>query len=79
MAMRTSLSLPCRIISNNVSHNVRPATRLVKRPLNGHGFATEASVPKKGSKGPTAMVLLNMGGPSKVSEVENFLSRLFVR
>lgn len=31
-----------------------------------------------GSKGPTAMVFLNMGGPSTTDEVEGFLSRLFV-
>ena len=31
-----------------------------------------------GSKGPTAMVFLNMGGPSTTGEVEDFLSRLFV-
>lgn len=31
-----------------------------------------------GSKGPTAMVFLNMGGPSAVDEVEDFLTRLFV-
>ncbi|KAI1195216.1 hypothetical protein F5X97DRAFT_308719 [Nemania serpens] len=30
-----------------------------------------------GSKGPTAMVFLNMGGPSAVDEVEDFLTRLF--
>ncbi|KAI0914673.1 hypothetical protein F4824DRAFT_494789 [Ustulina deusta] len=30
-----------------------------------------------GSKGPTAMVFLNMGGPSTVNEVEDFLRRLF--
>ncbi|KAI1168837.1 hypothetical protein F5B18DRAFT_596899 [Nemania serpens] len=30
-----------------------------------------------GSKGPTAMVFLNMGGPSAVDEVEEFLTRLF--
>ncbi|KAF3055859.1 Ferrochelatase, mitochondrial [Daldinia childiae] len=30
-----------------------------------------------GSKGPTAMVFLNMGGPSTVDEVGDFLSRLF--
>jgi hypothetical protein len=32
-----------------------------------------------GSRGPTAMVFLNMGGPSTVDEVGDFLSRLFVR
>ncbi|KAK5998246.1 Heme synthase [Cladobotryum mycophilum] len=30
-----------------------------------------------GSKGPTAMVFLNMGGPSTTNEVGDFLSRLF--
>ncbi|KAF2763520.1 ferrochelatase-domain-containing protein [Pseudovirgaria hyperparasitica] len=30
-----------------------------------------------GSKGPTAMVLMNMGGPSTTDEVGDFLSRLF--
>ncbi|KAL6791341.1 hypothetical protein GGI42DRAFT_181330 [Trichoderma sp. SZMC 28013] len=30
-----------------------------------------------GSKGPTAMVFLNMGGPSTLNEVGDFLSRLF--
>lgn len=32
-----------------------------------------------GSKGPTAMVFMNMGGPSTTDEVGDFLSRLFVR
>jgi ferrochelatase len=31
-----------------------------------------------GSKGPTAMVFMNMGGPSKTEDVGDFLSRLFV-
>ena len=33
----------------------------------------------KSSKGPTAMVFMNMGGPSTTDEVGDFLSRLFVR
>src|SRR5689334_22110826 len=32
-----------------------------------------------GKNGPTAMVFLNMGGPSTTDEVGDFLSRLFVR
>ena len=32
----------------------------------------------KGSKGPTAMVFMNMGGPSTTDQVGDFLSRLFV-
>ena len=31
------------------------------------------------SKGPTAMVFMNMGGPSTTDEVGDFLSNLFVR
>ena len=30
------------------------------------------------SKGPTAMVFMNMGGPAKTDDVGDFLSRLFV-
>lgn len=47
------------------------------------GLATTVQAPPvtqnaHGSKGPTAMVFLNMGGPSTVDEVGDFLSRLFV-
>lgn len=60
--------------------------RTVARRLPGHtaqqtlGLAT--AVPPvtqstAGSKGPTAMVFLNMGGPSTTGEVKDFLSRLF--
>ena len=31
------------------------------------------------SKGPTAIVFMNMGGPSSTDEVHDFLSNLFVR
>ena len=31
------------------------------------------------SKGPTAMVFMNMGGPQTTDDVGDFLSRLFVR
>jgi protoporphyrin/coproporphyrin ferrochelatase len=31
-----------------------------------------------GAQGPTAMVFMNMGGPSSTDEVGDFLSRLFV-
>jgi hypothetical protein len=45
------------------------------------GMATPVppvSQDRTGSKGPTAMVFLNMGGPSTTDEVGDFLSRLFV-
>ena len=32
----------------------------------------------RGARGPTAMVFMNMGGPSTTDEVGDFLSRLFV-
>ncbi|KAL2813314.1 hypothetical protein BDW59DRAFT_154884 [Aspergillus cavernicola] len=74
MALRRSFTLP--------QHLLRPAARI---PLGfnkqqRHGLAT--AVPPvtqdaTGSKGPTAMVFLNMGGPSTTGEVEDFLSRLF--
>ncbi|KKA29926.1 hypothetical protein TD95_001464 [Thielaviopsis punctulata] len=53
------------------------------RPNIGRRFlATQTPVPpvtqsKSGSKGPTAMVFLNMGGPSTLDDVGDFLSRLF--
>ncbi|KAI8965860.1 ferrochelatase-domain-containing protein [Daldinia sp. FL1419] len=48
--------------------------------LQTRSFATPAppvAQNSAGSKGPTAMVFLNMGGPSTVDEVGDFLSRLF--
>lgn len=42
-----------------------------------HGLATAAPT-SHGSKKPTAVVFLNMGGPSKTDEVGDFLYRLFV-
>ena len=33
----------------------------------------------KASKGPTAIVFMNMGGPATTDQVGDFLSRLFVR
>lgn len=31
-----------------------------------------------GARGPTAMVFMNMGGPSTTNDVQDFLSKLFV-
>ncbi|KOS21470.1 Ferrochelatase [Escovopsis weberi] len=59
-----------------------PAPRLVLPQVAKH--ARRLAIPAHpvtqdatGSKGPTAMVFLNMGGPSTTSEVGDFLSRLF--
>jgi len=61
------------------------------RPLRPLGFAKPSAqqarwlatpvhpVTQDSGRGPTAMVFLNMGGPSTTDEVGDFLSRLFVR
>ncbi|KAI1095981.1 ferrochelatase-domain-containing protein [Rostrohypoxylon terebratum] len=54
--------------------------RLSKSALQTRTFATPVPPVTQnsvGSKGPTAMVFLNMGGPSTLNEVGDFLSRLF--
>ncbi|KAK1253135.1 hypothetical protein MKX08_004322 [Trichoderma sp. CBMAI-0020] len=58
------------------------ASPLVSSQLSNHAryLATPAhpvTQDATGSKGPTAMVFLNMGGPSTLPEVGSFLSRLF--
>lgn len=80
MALRNPYALPTRALSNSFHSTVRPTVRVFGcRWSHKHGLATASSAPAKGSKGPTAMVFLNMGGPSKTADVEDFLSRLFVR
>ncbi|CRG87189.1 ferrochelatase [Talaromyces islandicus] len=75
MALRNPSALPTRILSHSTA---RPTVRAFGCQWSQkHGLATATSAPAKGSKGPTAMVFLNMGGPSKTDHVEDFLSRLF--
>ena len=65
---------------------LRPLARSAIKQPSGciyRGLATTAPVPPvsqnvTSSKGPTAMVFMNMGGPSTTDEVGDFLSRLFV-
>jgi len=76
MSSRLSASLTRRASPANISKlsstNATP----------WRGLATPAAHPvtqnATGSKGPTAMVFMNMGGPSTVDEVGGFLSNLFV-
>lgn len=52
----------------------------ILRPLQSRGFATPVPPVTQNatsSRGPTAMVFMNMGGPSTTAEVGDFLSRLF--
>jgi hypothetical protein len=64
-------------LTRKVMHSVSRG-RPQFRQMASESFETESEV-TPGKKGPTAIVFLNMGGPSKTSEVGDFLSRLFVR
>jgi hypothetical protein len=80
MAMRSPLSHAVKRATWNspATPVLSPCTQRWKR-----GNATVAPPPvtqsSAGSKGPTAMVFMNMGGPSTTDEVHGFLSNLFVR
>lgn len=77
MASRISTGQLCRSISQASSHRLAlPHIAAQRRYLatTVHPVTQDAT----GSKGPTAMVFLNMGGPSTTDEVGSFLSRLFV-
>jgi hypothetical protein len=74
MALRTSFSRAC-LRTNSCS----PATSVLSQWKRGNAtVAPPVTQDATGSKGPTAMVFMNMGGPSTTDEVGNFLSRLFV-
>jgi len=45
--------------------------------LHGRGYASLTERPRSGKKGPTAIVMMNMGGPVDLDEVHPFLSALF--
>ncbi|KAL1411162.1 ferrochelatase hem15 [Vanrija albida] len=55
----------------------RMAAASSSRPSLARCLATVRDSPAKPEKPPTAVVMLNMGGPSTIPEVGDFLSRLF--
>jgi hypothetical protein len=80
MATRTALRQLSRA---NAALLTRPSQRRPPRPVTAaaRSLATTSPTPTPAPSGGgngTAIVLLNMGGPSTVPEVYNFLSRLFV-
>lgn len=84
MALRKPFAIPRRLLSSTLPLGVRPAMGGYVACYRNQRRGLAAAVPPvtqdaTGSKGPTAMVFLNMGGPSTTNEVEDFLSRLFVR
>jgi hypothetical protein len=68
---RTSKDLFSRAVPCYAAHNAgqKLSMATVAPPV------TQTTI---GSKGPTAMVFMNMGGPSTTDQVGDFLSRLFV-
>jgi hypothetical protein len=76
MAHRISVRLPK---TGAWSRFALPQASIQTRSLATHAQAPPVTQDATGSKGPTAMVFLNMGGPSTTDEVGDFLSRLFVR
>ncbi|KAJ1331630.1 protoporphyrin/coproporphyrin ferrochelatase [Microdochium nivale] len=83
MSIRPSLLQLSRRAASSVlaSPPVSITPALSSKILQSRAFATPIVPPVTqnavGSKGPTAMVFLNMGGPSTVDEVGDFLSALF--
>ncbi|KAJ6444285.1 ferrochelatase, mitochondrial precursor [Purpureocillium lavendulum] len=78
MALRT----PTQRLARDALRSSAASSRLSLPRLESQSrrFATPAppvTQDATGSKGPTAMVFLNMGGPSTTGEVGDFLSRLF--
>ncbi|EPE35155.1 Chelatase [Glarea lozoyensis ATCC 20868] len=83
MSLRTPIiQLTKRASKSTISKLTTPASSLWQRNANdqSRSFATPAPPVTQNatsSKGPTAMVFMNMGGPSTTDEVGDFLSRLF--
>lgn len=77
MALRTPLTLAAKRASSTV-----PATAIFSKYSlqwrRGNATVAPAATGAAGSKGPTAIVFMNMGGPSTTDEVHAFLSALFV-
>ncbi|RKF83466.1 Ferrochelatase, mitochondrial [Golovinomyces cichoracearum] len=83
--------MACRSMTKLIQSTHNPTSSLFRKfkkttPLCHYGanqlrsFATPVmpvTQDKTSSKGPTAMVFMNMGGPSTTAEVGDFLSRLF--
>jgi ferrochelatase len=86
MAFRTSISQLTKSASRSTISKLTstPTTALWQRGSADQLRSFATPVPPvtqdaTGSKGPTAMVFMNMGGPETTDKVGDFLSRLFVR
>ncbi|KAH7110556.1 ferrochelatase mitochondrial precursor [Dendryphion nanum] len=75
-----ALRAPLTRAAKRATSSCLPVTSITYSPLSRRNNATiapSANQKSTGSKGPTAMVFMNMGGPSTTGEVGDFLSRLF--
>ncbi|KAJ5381826.1 Ferrochelatase [Penicillium cataractarum] len=82
MSFRSPFAVPRRVWANAATSAIRPMPRNCLAFGGNQRYGMATAVPPvtqdaTGSKGPTAMVFLNMGGPSTTAEVEDFLGRLF--
>jgi ferrochelatase len=75
--------LPSRQICQNLSRaslaRFVPQTLGIQKRCLATPTAHPVTQDETSRYGPTAMVFMNMGGPSTTDEVGDFLSRLFVR
>lgn len=83
MSFRSPFAISRRVWANAATSAMRPVPRNCLAFGGNQRYGMATAVPPvtqdaAGSKGPTAMVFLNMGGPSTTAEVEDFLGRLFV-
>ncbi|KAJ5495119.1 Ferrochelatase [Penicillium diatomitis] len=82
MSFRGPFAIPRRVWTSASTSVLRPMPRSCLGFASHQRCGMATVVPPvtqdtTGSKGPTAMVFLNMGGPSTTNEVEDFLGRLF--
>ena len=86
MAVRSPMSQLCKHFSpSSITKLAAISTQHAASKPSRHQMRSMATVAPPvtqdatSSKGPTAMVFMNMGGPSTTDEVGDFLSKLFVR
>lgn len=84
MALRNPISHICKHALPRSSSRAGPVSHFVcshnsmPHPRTMATVVPPVTQDATSSKGPTAMVFMNMGGPSTTDEVGDFLSRLFV-
>jgi ferrochelatase len=80
MAFRSPVGRLTKYASQSNVAKLTSTSPSILRPLQSRGLATPVppvTQDATSSRGPTAMVFMNMGGPSTTAEVGDFLSRLF--